>query len=69
MLFNVLARLVIRFKVTLTDDTSRGLEVPREHTTRCTPHLAGYVTGPMPNEKEGAPEPNCVLLLDWQWQS
>lgn len=37
MLPNVIAPLVIRAKVTLMDDTSRGLEVPREHTTRCTP--------------------------------
>ena len=47
MLSDVQVQLVIRPKVTLTDDMSRGLEVPREHTTRCTPHLAGYVTGSM----------------------
>lgn len=43
-----LISLVIRPKVILTDAMSRRLEVPREHTTRCTPHLAGYSTGPMP---------------------
>ena len=48
MLRDVLVQLVIRSDVTLTDDTSRGLGVPREHTTRCTPHLAGYSTGSTP---------------------
>ena len=48
MLFDVRVPLVIRPEVRLTGDKPRGLGVPREHSTRCTPHLAGYVTGSMP---------------------
>ena len=51
-LSNVLVSLVIRSKDTQTDGTSRGLEVPREHTTRCTLHSIGYSTGSEP-KREG----------------
>ena len=67
MLFNVRVPLVIRPKVTLTGDTSRGLEVPREHTTRCTPNLAGYVLSRLyyrfyACQKRGVAYPRCPIL-------
>ena len=42
---------MIRVEVTLMGDMSRGLESPKEHTTRCTPHLADYITGSTPQWK------------------
>ena len=48
MLFNALVQLVIRSEVMLRDGMSRGLEVLKEHTTRCTAHSAGYNTGSTP---------------------
>lgn len=64
MLLDVLEPLVVRPQVTLKEDMSRGQGVPREHTTRRTPRLAGYVPVLCLSEKGSAPGPDCVLLVD-----
>lgn len=61
-LFDVLVQLVMRARDALMDDTSRGIEVAREHRTRSTPHLAGYRPFLRPNQ-EGK-QPHCSLLVE-----
>jgi len=65
MLFNIPLPLVISSKATLTDDMSRGLEIPREHTTWCNLPLSWFWYKIYASvRREGVPEPLCILWVD-----